>query len=80
MTSSAAIESVLCQTFVAIVANNSGASANPIENIVDPKYWRLCYTPNCIGLALGEAKKNSVIDTTNYLVPLNNETFGKFIN
>ena len=51
MTSSAAIESILCQTFVAIVANNSGATANPIENIVDPKYWRLCYTPNCIGLA-----------------------------
>jgi hypothetical protein len=80
MTSSAAIESILCQTFVAIVANNSGATANPIENIVDPKYWRLCYTPNCIGLAFEQSKKNSVMDKTNYLVPLNNDTFEKFIN
>jgi len=80
MTSSAAIEAVSCQTYVAIIANRNNATANPLEHIVEPNYWRLCYTPNCIDLAYKHAKVNSVSNKTNYLVPLSERTFAEFIN
>lgn len=80
MTSSAAIESVLSQTYVAIIANRRGVTANPIENIVDQKYWRLCYTPNCVIDAYNHAKDNPVLNESKYLVPLNRQTFDDFLN
>ena len=79
MTSSAAIESVMCNTHVAIIANSSGPSTNPIEDIIDQKYWQLCYTPNCINEALGFSIKNKELNANDYLVPLNNETIENFI-
>ena len=80
MTSSAAIEAVSCQTYVAIIANRNNATANPLEHIVEPNYWRLCYTPNCIDLAYKHARENSFTNKTNYLVPLSKGTFAEFIN
>ena len=80
MTSSAAIESTICNTYVAIVANITGPSANPIENIVEQKYWRLCYTPDCIKEAFQYSLNNEILNTKDYLVPLNHETFSAFIS
>jgi len=80
MTSSAAIESVLSQTYVAIIADRKGVTANPIENIVDQKYWRLCYTPNCVIDAYNHAKDKPVLNASKYLVPLNRQTFDSFLN
>jgi len=80
MTSSAAIEAVLSQTYVAIIADRKGVTANPIEDIVDQKYWRLCYTPNCVIDAYNHAKDKPVLNASKYLVPLNRQTFDSFLN
>ena len=79
MTSSAAIEAILCEVYVAIIANRYGITANPIRNIVDPNYWRLCYTPNCINDALNYSMNNSILNVSDYLVPLESETFKEFL-
>ena len=79
MTSSAAIEAILCEVYVAIIANRRGITANPIGNIVDPNYWRLCYTPNCIDDALNYSMNNSILNASSYLVPLESETFNEFL-
>jgi len=79
MTSSAAIEAILCEVYVAIIANRYGITANPIGNIVDPNYWRLCYTPNCINDALNYSMNHSILNVSDYLVPLESETFKEFL-
>jgi len=79
MTSSAAIESVMCNTYVAIIAHSSGPSTNPLKDIVEQKYWQLCYTHNCISEALNYSNKNNQLGKKDYLVPLNSKTIDNFI-
>jgi len=80
MTSSAGIEAILCNTYVAIIANSSAPTANPLQDIVDPKFWSLCYTPENIKKAFNHALNNKFLNKIDYLVPLTKKTFSNFID
>jgi len=80
MTSSAAIEAILCNTDVAIIANQSQPTANPLGGIVDPEYWSICHTSEDIVKAFNSSLKNRLLDNNEYLVPLTEKTLSDFID
>ncbi len=68
--SSVALEAIIAGVPVAIVGNRSGATINPLHNIIDDIYWSVCYTPKDLVNTIETGVGVKALDTSLYLEPV----------
>jgi len=77
--SSACFEAVLCGVHVIIIGNRTGATSNPLEGVVDPTHWDVCYDSNCMQDVY---EKNTIcrdLDVNLLLTPVTEMTVQSFL-
>jgi len=78
--SSACFEAVSCGVRVVIIGNLTGPTSNPLEGIVSPDYWKICYSTDCLLEMLAQRDQFLGIDREELLLPVTRESVAGFLN
>ena len=77
--SSACFEAVTCGVPVEIVGNNTGPTSNPLMGIIDPRYWKVCYTSDCVRSMLDESRRDIGLDADRLLTRVTEQSVADFL-
>ena len=77
--SSACFEAVSCGVRVVVIGNSAGPTSNPLDGIVDPRYWKVCYTSKCVIEMLGEGKNGFDLNIKNLLGKVTSDSVKDFL-
>jgi len=77
--SSTCLEAVVSGIPVSILGSRSGPTLNPLEGIVDEKYWSVCYTCEHLQEALAHKPPNQPLNVSDYLMDVTPKTVHQFM-
>jgi len=77
--SSACLEAVLRGVHVIIMGNRTGATFNPLDGIVDPTHWDVCYDYNCMQEVYEKNTIHRNLDVNLLLTPVTEMTVKSFL-
>jgi len=78
--SSVCFEAVTCGVPVVIVGNKTGPTSNPLLGVIDPKYWKVCYTLECVKSMLDRDVDTINLDVSQLLTKVSNESVDDFLS
>lgn len=78
--SSACFEAVTCGVPVVIVGSNTGPTSNPLMGIIDSKYWKICYSSDCIRSMLDESLRDIDLNAEHLLTRVTEHSVAEFLS
>ena len=78
--SSACFEAVALGVHVIIIGNLNGSTYNPLNGIVGPDCWDICYAADCMQKVLKANRDDCDFDINSLLIPVNSMSVKDFLD